>query len=179
MWFNSSLEDFHASEHCYLWTGEHCYLWTGSIFTYGQMSVVISEHVSVVTCESVSWRNLTLLENLVTVFIAMLVGALGALVLTRNFYHDIQVFVFCFIIAGCQYSLLKVSKERKWGKQKYITVFISLSSYFLVIICKKFKNVNFFFQSVQPDAASPMHVSEIVIIAISSSGIFNDRLYHY
>ncbi|XP_056022403.1 pecanex-like protein 1 isoform X2 [Ostrea edulis] len=63
-------------------------------------------------------RNLTLLENLVTVLIAMLVGALGALVLTRNFYHDILVFVFCFIIAGCQYSLLK---------------------------------------SVQPDAASPMH----------------------
>lgn len=63
-------------------------------------------------------RNLSLLENLVTVLIAVIVGALGALVLTRNFYHDILVFVFCFIMAGCQYSLLK---------------------------------------SVQPDAASPMH----------------------
>ncbi|XP_061167093.1 pecanex-like protein 1 [Saccostrea echinata] len=63
-------------------------------------------------------RNLSVIENLITVLIAIMVGALGALVLTRNFYHDIWVFVFCFIIAGCQYSLLK---------------------------------------SVQPDAASPMH----------------------
>lgn len=61
---------------------------------------------------SVLIRNLSLLENLVTVLIAVIVGALGALVLTRNFYHDILVFVFCIIMAGCQYSLLKVRSHR-------------------------------------------------------------------
>lgn len=61
---------------------------------------------------SVLIRNLSLLENLVTVLIAVIVGALGALVLTRNFYHDILVFVFCFIMAGCQYSLLKVRSHK-------------------------------------------------------------------
>ncbi|KAK3093672.1 hypothetical protein FSP39_018732 [Pinctada imbricata] len=63
-------------------------------------------------------RNLGILENLIAVIIAIIVGALGALVLSSNFYHDIFVFLFCFIIASCQYSLIK---------------------------------------SVQPDAASPMH----------------------
>ncbi|XP_060592528.1 pecanex-like protein 1 [Ruditapes philippinarum] len=48
------------------------------------------------------------------------VGGLGALVLAGEFYYDIWMFLFCFIMAGCQYSLIK---------------------------------------SVQPDAASPMHVS--------------------
>lgn len=73
-------------------------------------------------------RNLSLLENLVTVLIAVIVGALGALVLTRNFYHDILVFVFCFIMAGCQYSLLKVRSYRginlrpiKFISQKILT----------------------------------------------------------
>jgi len=65
-------------------------------------------------------RNLSLVENIVAVLMAMLVGALGGLVLARGFYLDIPMFLFCFILAGCQYSLIK---------------------------------------SVQPDAASPMHVS--------------------
>ncbi|XP_048259849.1 pecanex-like protein 1 isoform X1 [Haliotis rufescens] len=63
-------------------------------------------------------RSLSVFENIVAVLMAVAVGALGALVLSCNFYHDIWIFVFCFIIAGCQYCLLK---------------------------------------SVQPDASSPMH----------------------
>ena len=66
------------------------------------------------------YRNLSVIENIISVMMAMLVGGLGALILSRNIYYDFCIFVFCFIIAGCQYSLLK---------------------------------------SVQPDAASPMHVS--------------------
>ena len=65
-------------------------------------------------------RNLSVIENIISVMMAVLVGGLGALILSRNIYYDFWIFVFCFIIAGCQYSLLK---------------------------------------SVQPDAASPMHVS--------------------
>ncbi|KAL3873552.1 hypothetical protein ACJMK2_036651 [Sinanodonta woodiana] len=63
-------------------------------------------------------RNLSVIENIVAVIIAVMVAALGALVLRNNFYYDFSIFVFCFVMAGCQYSLLK---------------------------------------SVQPDAASPMH----------------------
>ncbi|KAK7103857.1 pecanex-like protein 1 isoform X2 [Littorina saxatilis] len=63
-------------------------------------------------------RNLSLIESSVAILMAIVVGALGALVLTANFYHDLWIFFFCFIMAGCQYCLLK---------------------------------------SVQPDAASPMH----------------------
>lgn len=60
-----------------------------------------------------------MIENIIAVMMAVLVGALGALVLARGFYIDFWMFLFCFIMAGCQYSLVK---------------------------------------SVQPDAASPMHV---------------------
>lgn len=66
------------------------------------------------------FRNLSVIENLIAVMMAMCVGALGALVLAGEFYYDFWMFLFCFIMAGCQYSLIK---------------------------------------SVQPDAASPMHVS--------------------
>lgn len=63
-------------------------------------------------------RNLTLGENLVAVLMAVAVSSLGALILSSHFYQDFYIFLFCFILASCQYSLLK---------------------------------------SVQPDAASPMH----------------------
>ncbi|XP_033735638.1 pecanex-like protein 1 [Pecten maximus] len=70
-------------------------------------------------------RNLTIIENFVAVIISMAVAALGALVLSSNFYHDFFVFLFCFIIASCQYSLVK---------------------------------------SVQPDAASPMHGYNRIVV---------------
>ncbi|OWF38383.1 pecanex-like protein 1 [Mizuhopecten yessoensis] len=70
-------------------------------------------------------RNLTTIENIVAVIISVAVAALGALVLSSNFYHDLSVFLFCFIIASCQYSLVK---------------------------------------SVQPDAASPMHGYNRIVV---------------
>ncbi|ESO87723.1 hypothetical protein LOTGIDRAFT_127487 [Lottia gigantea] len=63
-------------------------------------------------------RNISYIETLITVIMAVAVGAIGALVLSSNFYHEIWIFFFCLNLAGCQYCLLK---------------------------------------SVQPDAASPMH----------------------
>ena len=69
------------------------------------------------------YRN-TVLENLVSILLAVAVGVLGALLLSQGFFKDFWIFVFCFVMASCQYSLMK---------------------------------------SVQPDAASPMHVSKTQI----------------
>ncbi|CAL1527117.1 unnamed protein product [Lymnaea stagnalis] len=63
-------------------------------------------------------RNISVIENVISILMAICVGALGALMISSNFYQDFYLLLFCFIMAGCQYSLLK---------------------------------------SVQPDAASPMH----------------------
>ena len=39
---------------------------------------------------------------------AIMVAVLGVLVLNTGCYHDISIFLFCFVMAGCQYGLLKV-----------------------------------------------------------------------
>lgn len=57
-------------------------------------------------------RNLSLVEAGIAVLMAIAVGALGALVLTSNFYHDLWIFVFCFVVASCQYCLLKVHLKK-------------------------------------------------------------------
>ncbi|XP_055880236.1 pecanex-like protein 1 isoform X3 [Biomphalaria glabrata] len=63
-------------------------------------------------------RNISVIENVISILMAVGVGALGAMMISSDFYHDFFLLLFCFIMASCQYSLLK---------------------------------------SVQPDAASPMH----------------------
>ena len=63
-----------------------------------------------------------MIETTASILLALGVACLGALLLYEGFFKDFWVFLFCFIMASCQYSLLK---------------------------------------SVQPDAASPMHVSQI------------------
>ncbi|XP_064488891.1 pecanex-like protein 1 isoform X2 [Ornithodoros turicata] len=70
-------------------------------------------------------RNLTVVENVLSVALAVLVAVLGALCLSRGFFQDIYSFLFCFVMASCQYSLLK---------------------------------------SVQPDAASPTHGYNRVVL---------------
>ncbi|XP_065348077.1 pecanex-like protein 1 isoform X3 [Cloeon dipterum] len=52
-------------------------------------------------------RNLTIWESVLSVFLAVMVGVLGALLMSKGFLEDALVFVFCFVIASCQYSLLK------------------------------------------------------------------------
>lgn len=52
-------------------------------------------------------RNITLLELFITIILATSVAILGASVLYFKFYRDIHAFVFCFVMAGCQYSLIK------------------------------------------------------------------------
>lgn len=52
-------------------------------------------------------RNLTLSETLLSIVLSILVAVFGAVLLFLGFYEDLSAFVFCFIIASCQYSLLK------------------------------------------------------------------------
>lgn len=52
-------------------------------------------------------RNLSLFELFITIILATSVAILGASVLYYQFYKDINAFVFCFVMAGCQYSLVK------------------------------------------------------------------------
>lgn len=52
-------------------------------------------------------RNLTVTETVVALIIGVMVSVLGAMLLYLNFYRDILAFIFCFILASCQYSLLK------------------------------------------------------------------------
>lgn len=52
-------------------------------------------------------RNLTLGETLLSIILGILVSVLGAILLHLGFYEDLLAFIFCFVIASCQYSLLK------------------------------------------------------------------------
>ncbi|XP_059482533.1 pecanex-like protein 1 isoform X2 [Neocloeon triangulifer] len=52
-------------------------------------------------------RNLTIWESALSVFLAVMVGVLGALLMSKGFLEDALVFIFCFVVASCQYSLLK------------------------------------------------------------------------
>ncbi len=56
------------------------------------------------------FRN-TILETVISVLLAVGVGVLGALLLAMGFYQDFWIFVLCFIMACCQYSLLKVREN--------------------------------------------------------------------
>ncbi|XP_060530185.1 pecanex-like protein 1 isoform X2 [Cylas formicarius] len=52
-------------------------------------------------------RNLTLGETGVSFALGVTVAVLGAVLLHLDLYKDLLAFLFCFVIAGCQYSLLK------------------------------------------------------------------------
>uniref|UniRef100_A0A8C1WGQ7 Pecanex-like protein n=1 Tax=Cyprinus carpio TaxID=7962 RepID=A0A8C1WGQ7_CYPCA len=52
-------------------------------------------------------RNREVLENVLSVALAVLVAFLGSVLLVNGFFTDIWVFQFCLVIASCQYSLLK------------------------------------------------------------------------
>ncbi|XP_022669128.1 pecanex-like protein 1 isoform X2 [Varroa destructor] len=52
-------------------------------------------------------RNITLLENFASVTLAVLVALLGALCLQKGLFVELSSIAFCFVMASCQYSLLK------------------------------------------------------------------------
>ena len=49
-----------------------------------------------------------MLETFLCILLAVGVGILGAVLLSKQFYYDFWIFAFCFVMASCQYSLLKV-----------------------------------------------------------------------
>ena len=57
--------------------------------------------------QSVLDRSITPLENILSVILSILVAVFAALVLNEGYYHDLLIFLFCAVTAGCQYSLLK------------------------------------------------------------------------
>ncbi|XP_022800219.1 pecanex-like protein 1 isoform X2 [Stylophora pistillata] len=70
-------------------------------------------------------RNKYKKEAIMCVLLAVLVAVLGYWLLLADFFRDFWIFVFCFVLAGCQFSLIK---------------------------------------SVQPDAASPTHGHNHMIV---------------
>lgn len=52
-------------------------------------------------------RDLSWFPALLAIVLASMVSILGSIVLRLNIYKDIFAFIFCFVIAGSQYSLLK------------------------------------------------------------------------
>uniref|UniRef100_A0A182N6Y7 Pecanex-like protein n=1 Tax=Anopheles dirus TaxID=7168 RepID=A0A182N6Y7_9DIPT len=52
-------------------------------------------------------RDTSWVQVLLAIALCTLVALLGALVLYRKFYEDLYAFIFCFVMAGSQYSLLK------------------------------------------------------------------------
>lgn len=103
-------------------------------------------------------RNPTLLENLLAVFMAALVSFLGFLLLNHGCFKDFWVFQFCLVMASCHYSLLKV-------KTQDLRPEVCFSPR---LIHRSFAPVAL--QSVQPDAASPTHVSSIHVCTAKHLG---------
>ena len=52
-------------------------------------------------------RNLAWDETIFSLSLAVMVAIFGSMLLQMGFFRDIFAFIFCFVIAGCQYSLLK------------------------------------------------------------------------
>ncbi|XP_076061039.1 pecanex isoform X2 [Oratosquilla oratoria] len=70
-------------------------------------------------------RNITVVENFFSILLAILVSVMGCIMMYREFYKELNVFILCVVMASCQYSL---------------------------------------FKSVQPDAASPTHGYNRIIL---------------
>ena len=60
--------------------------------------------VPTVSCH---FRN-TVPEMILSILLAVGVCLLGSVLLAHGFFHDFAIFWLCFVIAGSQYSLLKV-----------------------------------------------------------------------
>ena len=57
---------------------------------------------------TVFYRHKTPFETVVAVLFGGLTAFLGYMLLSRAYFFDLWIFVLCFVIAKCQFSLLKV-----------------------------------------------------------------------
>jgi hypothetical protein len=67
----------------------------------------INLHLDRLTLMALFDRTRTIFDCVAAVTLAVTVGAMGALLLSKNYLFDIWAFLLCFVMAGCQYSLLK------------------------------------------------------------------------
>lgn len=81
-------------------TGRHTHTHTNVYYRYVSTHILMMLRVFI--------RNREVLENVLSVALAVLVAFLGSVLLVHGFFTDIWVFQFCLVIASCQYSLLKV-----------------------------------------------------------------------
>ncbi|MPC31806.1 Pecanex-like protein 1 [Portunus trituberculatus] len=81
-------------------------------------------------------RNVTVWENMACVFLAVLVGVLGCLVLQRDFYREQDVLFFCLVMGSCQYSLFKsVQPDAASPTHGYNRVVLYSRSVYFVLCC--------------------------------------------
>jgi len=77
-------------------------------------------------------------EMIISILLAVGVCLLGSVLLAHGFFHDFAIFWLCFVIAGCQYSLLKVCLLPTNGMclcpvfSQYLAVFFVLQKQVLV-----------------------------------------------
>lgn len=71
---------------------------------------LLKELVFILTFVNIFFRN-TVLEIFVSVLLALGISILGSLLLAHGFFQDFAIFWMCFVMAGCQYSLLKVNRH--------------------------------------------------------------------
>ncbi|OQV20264.1 Pecanex-like protein 1 [Hypsibius exemplaris] len=67
----------------------------------------INLHLDRLTLTALFDRTRTVLDCVVGIILAVAVGAMGAVLLSRSYVFDLWAFLLCFVMAGCQYSLLK------------------------------------------------------------------------
>lgn len=53
-------------------------------------------------------RNITTCELICSILLSIAVASFTSILLQKEFFHDIRLFVFCFVVAGSHYTLLKV-----------------------------------------------------------------------
>ncbi|KAK6621304.1 hypothetical protein RUM43_011610 [Polyplax serrata] len=126
-------------------------------------------------------RNLTLLEVFLSLFLSVTVSICGIILLNYGFYRDLFAFLFCFTLAGCQYSLLKsVQPDATSPTHGYNRVVIySRSIYFcatslLILLLTNYLNRrsnNFSFQFYN------IHITNNNLVRTTRDGLVNLLLF--
>ena len=61
-------------------------------------------------------RNINLFELISSIILAILVSIFASIIISHNFFHDLQLVLFCLVVASSQYTLLKVCFPCFWNK---------------------------------------------------------------
>lgn len=72
--------------------------------------------------------SLTIFELMSSIVLAVLVAVFGSILLHNNYFEDIWLFVFCIVMASCQYTLLKVGKLKL--SRHFDFIFLKISYFY-------------------------------------------------